>query len=318
MDDEVTVEQWAETLKQLADEFESALSGKFCPRFVLFEWHMRMEDLDFAEKDEDKLLSFPPLVGYKPYAFESRCSIYPEPDGFRMKWAHHEERDWKYCLYLPDVDHPQLLYDIFSDLLQKACALLDIIGEIKPFGSKRLDTAPQRLKLFAAVLDGLLPVPYDLAVDTSGGFQWIRHRMIERSAKIIGGGSPIVAAAWLSEDFVRHAVSTLRHLALNVTREGDQGASDLAQAARDKIGEESITAILPEFRTRVMNKSEAARKLGYKDSNPPQHIDRLIAKDHSNGGIREPIGSGQQWIFDIRDFPEAVRGSISPKYNSKE
>jgi len=318
MDDEVTVEQWAETLKQIADEFESALSGRFCPRFVLFEWHMRMQDLDFAEKDEDKLLSFPPLVGYKPYAFGSRCSIYPEPDGFRMKWAHHDERDWKYCLYLPDVDHPQLLHDIFSDLLQKACALLDIIGGIKPFGSERLDTAPERLKLFAAVLDGLLPVPYDLAVDTSGGFQWIHHRMIERSATIIGEGSPIVAAAWLSEDFVRHAVSTLRHLAFDLTRAGSKGTRDRSQTIRSKIGEVIITSILPEFQTRTMTKSEAGAKHGDQPSNPRQYIGRLIEKGPDGGGICKPMGSGQQWVFDIRDFPEAVQESISPKTNDKE
>jgi len=57
------------------------------------------------------------------------------------------------------------------------------------------------------------------------------------------------------------ASAALLDLALNITREGDQEASDLTQAARDKIGEESITAILPEFQTRIMNKKEAAKFL---------------------------------------------------------
>jgi len=62
-----------------------------------------------------------------------------------------------------------------------------------------------------------------------------------------------------------------------------------------------------------MTKSEAGIKLGDRPSNPVQYTDRLIKKGPENGGINQPMGSGQQWTFNIRDFPEHVRDAIRPK-----
>jgi hypothetical protein len=72
---------------------------------------------------------------------------------------------------------------------------------------------------------------------------------------------------------------------------------------------EQSQAIPTDKRTRIMSKSEAARKLGFKGRNPVQWITRRI-----NGSkIHAPIGSGQQWQFHIDDFPPIISDSIHPK-----
>jgi len=59
-----------------------------------------------------------------------------------------------------------------------------------------------------------------------------------------------------------------------------------------------------EHRSRAMSKAEAARfHSDMKPANPTTYFKSRIAK----GSVTAPIGSGQLWQFDVRDFPEAVR-----------
>src|SRR5262245_25552156 len=56
-----------------------------------------------------------------------------------------------------------------------------------------------------------------------------------------------------------------------------------------------------EYRTRMLTKKEAAKlHAGVGASNPTTYINRLIESKQ----ITQPMGSGQKWVFDIRDFPQ--------------
>ncbi|MEX2169983.1 MAG: hypothetical protein WD851_11790 [Pirellulales bacterium] len=75
-------------------------------------------------------------------------------------------------------------------------------------------------------------------------------------------------------------------------------------------GKRAAEGIPIEYRTRNLTKGESASyHSGGRVANPTKYFERLIEK----GAISPPEGSGQQWVFDIRDFPLEVHEKLRRK-----
>ena len=62
-----------------------------------------------------------------------------------------------------------------------------------------------------------------------------------------------------------------------------------------------------EHRTRTLTKSQAASlHADQKIENPTSYFAHLV----KNGRIAKPMGSGQKWVFDIRDFPASTHDKL--------
>jgi hypothetical protein len=90
----------------------------------------------------------------------------------------------------------------------------------------------------------------------------------------------------------------------------EHGGRHLTTVATPSNGEGhgGIGSQIPqEYLTRVVTKGVAARlHSGAKVANPTTYLARLIDQHL----ITPPLGSGKQWQFDIRQFPESARASL--------
>ncbi len=72
-------------------------------------------------------------------------------------------------------------------------------------------------------------------------------------------------------------------------------------------GHQPAAVIPTEFLTRVVSKVDAARlHSGQRKANGSDYIATMV----SIGRLTAPIGSGQSWQFDIRQFPDSVRDKL--------
>ena len=129
-----------------------------------------------------------------------------------------------YC-GIEQTNKSRVEHEIFMDIKQKACSILAVPAVSERLESRRIETAAESHKLYAAVLDGLLTTPYQLSVATDGCWFWSLQSLTPRNAVCIEPGhpayveywsSPIMATAFVSSDFVRHAAAALCDIASDI------------------------------------------------------------------------------------------------------
>jgi hypothetical protein len=190
-----TAADWRKALAGIADEIEASLVGKLELRLAFFEWNEGTEG-----PSEDELYSIPVLTNCRWHRGFSRRDISGRLRKSR-NWIHVPGFDWQFAICIPDAqwEGSQSLTDSFSDLLFKANCLLEKIEIASP----RIQSAPRDLKLVACFLDTLLPRYYGFCGTNDGKFVWCHLELEDRPPSQI-------ARAWVSDDFARHAVASLR------------------------------------------------------------------------------------------------------------
>jgi hypothetical protein len=85
---------------------------------------------------------------------------------------------------------------------------------------------------------------------------------------------------------------------------------ELDSDIRDLLAAADAGEIPTAYRSKPLTKAQAAKlHSGEQQTNPTVYFKHLINK----GKLSPPIGGGQRWQFDIRDFPKHVHSKMRPQ-----